>query len=140
MIVRRAVLAFALMAFIPIAAVPQAQAAGAWVGETVAPTLRQRGWRYVSDTLAPRPTTPVAGSGITRVSWQYHYARWDPALQVALCAAGICVDAASERGASGAFSGLPVATVFRFYFVVAGHGMLPAPLPGGQLQLVVNFD
>lgn len=117
-----------------------AQAAGSWTDQARAPTLRQRGWRYAVQPLEPAPNTPLAGTAITSVSWRYHYRRWYRGFRVALCARAICIDATTERGVSNAFAGLPVATEFRFYFTVAGRGMLPVPMRGGRLRLIVNFE
>lgn len=117
-----------------------ARAAGAWMDQAHAPTLRQRGWRYAVKPLRPGPNTSLAAARINRVSWQYHYARWHRGFQVALCARDICIDATAERGWSDAFAGLPAATTFRFHFMVAGQGMLAAPMRGQELHLIVNFE
>lgn len=132
-------LSIALFVLAALAAAP-ARAAGAWIDMADAPTLRQRGWRYVVGPLAPERDTPLAGTAVTRVSWQYHYEPWYRGLQVVLCARDVCIDATTERGWSDAFSGLPVVTRFRFYFVIAGQGMLTVPARGQRVRLIVNFE
>lgn len=117
-----------------------ATAAGAWVADSVAPTIRQQGMVYPSERLAPRASTRLAGERINRVSWRYGFSRWTPDLAVKLCGGGRCADIDGERGSSRAFAGLAPATMFRFHFVVAGRPMAIAPLYGEPLQLVVNFE
>lgn len=117
-----------------------ARAAGRWVAQSDAPTLRQQGLRYDSATLSPNNSTPLSGNAITRVAWRYDYAGWRPReLVVQLCGGGRCVDASSARGQTTAFAGLPVATPFRFNFRIQGPRAARTPLEGGALTLMVNF-
>ncbi|HET7313508.1 flagellar protein FlhE [Salinisphaera sp.] len=119
----------------------EAAAAGSWVADASLPVVRQRGRRYVSPKLAPRPTTPTAGHGITRVHWRYGYNRpGDPHRMARLCAAGRCVDATRARGWSDAFAGLPVTTPFRLVLRMPGTGRVTPVLRGGHVQLVVDFE
>jgi hypothetical protein len=117
-----------------------ADAAGSWIANSLTPQLTQRGRRYATLLLTPRPTTPTAGRGITAVAWRYGFdGPHDPKLRVALCGAGRCIDAGMPQGSSRAFAGLPVKTAFRFYFGVPGRGALIQHPAGAPLQLVVNF-
>lgn len=119
---------------------PPAMAAGSWVADSVAPTIRQQGMRYSSERLSPRAGTRLSGQAIARVSWHYGLSRWTPELAVLLCGGGRCTIIDGERGGSRAFAGLPPTTTFRFHFRVAGQPMAIAPLYGRPLQLVVNFE
>lgn len=134
---RRGVL---LLALLVAGACLPAQAAGRWVAESQTPTLRQQGLRYESDRLSPDRDTPLAGEAITRVEWRYGFAGWRPReLRVRLCGGGRCIDAANAQGQSMAFAGLPVATAFRFEFLLDGPPAARAPLEGRALSLMVNF-
>ena len=129
-----------ILALLLASACVPAMAAGRWVAESQTPTLRQQGLRYTSDTLSPKGGTPLAGTAISRVEWRYDFAGWRPrALKVRLCGGGRCIDAAQARGQSMAFEGLPVATGFRFEFLIDGRPATRAPLEGGALTLMVNF-
>ncbi|MES1923796.1 flagellar protein FlhE [Salinisphaera sp. T31B1] len=139
---RRAFVALLWLALVLAAASPagHAWAAGSWVAEATAPTLRQRGWRYTTAILRPRSSTPVAGRAIRSVSWRYGFGSPGPAPDVWLCGAGRCIDASTAVGRSTGFAGLAPTTGFRFVFRLAGQGMLADPRRGGALQLVVNFE
>lgn len=128
------------LALAALVSVTTAHAAGSWVAEAIAPTLRQNQRIYDSAPLKPRSTTPLHGDAIRSVSWQYDFSRWISGRKAVLCGGGRCIDASAERGSSRAFAGLPVATVFQFRFRVAGEGMLAPPIEGHALQLVVNFE
>ena len=118
-----------------------AMAAGSWVADAGLPAISQRGQRYVSPVLAPRSTTPTAGRAIGRVHWRYGYDRpGDPRRQARLCAAGRCIDAASMRGRSKAFAGLPVTTPFQLILMIPGDGRVAPALRAGHIQLVVDFE
>ena len=118
-----------------------AMAAGRWVAENQAPTLSQQGFRYALGPLLPSRDTPLAGTAIMRVSWRYDYRGWRPrALAVQLCGGGRCIDASRPHGQTMAFSGLPVATAFRFYFRIDGPPAARTPLAGDRLSLMVNFE
>lgn len=137
---RPAALARALVFGLFVAANSPAMAAGSWVADSLTPTLRQQGRIYTSEALAPRATTPLAGTRITSVSWRYGWSRWEPELEARLCAGGRCVALDGERGASRAFAGLAPATPFRIQFLIPGTPRAVAPLYGEPLQLVVNFE
>ena len=129
-----------ILALLLASACVPAMAAGRWIAESQTPTLRQQGLRYESDRLSPDRDTPLAGEAITRVEWRYGFAGWRPReLRVRLCGGGRCIDAANAQGQSMAFAGLPVATAFRFEFLLDGPPAARAPLEGRALSLMVNF-